>query len=348
MRPDNVRPNGQDPPLLEVRDLHVEFHTQTGVAEAINGLNFTLHAGETLAILGESGSGKSVTAQTIMGILDIPPGKITGGEILYRGENLLTMSDERRRRLRGGNISMIFQDALSALNPVYPVGWQIAEMFRVHQKMNRKDSRQRAIEMMKRVGIPAAEERVGDYPHEFSGGMRQRIMVAMAIALDPELLIADEPTTALDVTVQAQVMNLLQDLQDEFNMGLILITHDLGVVADVADKIAVMYAGQVMEAADVFEIYQHPAHPYTRGLLDSIPRIDGTDGRLRAIEGLPPKLTDLPPGCLFEPRCPMATDLCRAQRPALDPVVEGHVSACHYRDQLHPETKEDQHDDITQ
>lgn len=334
-----------DAPLLEVRDLQVEFHTQSGTAQAINGLSFTLEAGQTLAILGESGSGKSVTAQTIMGILDIPPGQVTGGEILFRGENVLTMSDERRRRLRGGNISMIFQDALSALNPVYSVGWQIAEMFRVHRRMNRKDAKQKALELMKRVGIPAAEDRLGDYPHEFSGGMRQRIMVAMAIALDPELLIADEPTTALDVTVQAQVMQLLQDLQEEFTMGMILITHDLGVVADVADKIAVMYAGQVMEAADVFEIYRHPSHPYTRGLLESIPRIDGTEGRLRAIEGLPPQLTDLPPGCLFEPRCPMATELCRAQRPALDPVVENHVSACHYREQLHPGIKEEQHDE---
>ena len=331
-------------PLLEVRDLHVEFHTKAGIAEAINGLNFTLEAGETLAILGESGSGKSVTAQTIMGILDIPPGQITGGQILYRGENLLTMSAERRRRLRGGSISMIFQDALSALNPVYSVGWQIAEMFRVHRKMKRREAQHQAVELMKRVGIPAAEERIGDYPHEFSGGMRQRIMIAMAIALDPELLIADEPTTALDVTVQAQVMRLLQDLQEEFDMGLILITHDLGVVADVADKIAVMYAGQVMEAADVFEIFQHPAHPYTQGLLESIPRIDGADGRLRAIEGLPPQLTDLPQGCLFHPRCPMATQLCVDKRPELEPVVEEHLSACHYRHHLHPATKEGQHD----
>lgn len=334
----------QQAPLLEVRDLHVEFHTKTGVAQAINGLNFTLEAGETLAILGESGSGKSVTAQTIMGILDIPPGHIKGGQILFRGEDLLTMSEERRRRLRGRSISMIFQDALSALNPVYSVGWQIAEMFRVHRKMSRRDAQRQAITLMKRVGIPAAEERVGDYPHEFSGGMRQRIMIAMAIALEPELLIADEPTTALDVTVQAQVMQLLQDLQGEFTMGMILITHDLGVVADVADNIAVMYAGQVMEAADVFEIFKNPSHPYTRGLLDSIPRIDGTDGRLRAIEGLPPQLTDLPAGCLFHPRCPMATDLCVRQRPELEPVVDEHVSACHYRHQLHPATKEGQHD----
>ncbi|MDZ5076212.1 ABC transporter ATP-binding protein [Nesterenkonia sp. HG001] len=322
-------------PLLEVKDLHVEFRTKAGVAQAINGLNFTLNAGETLAILGESGSGKSVTAQTIMGILDMPPGHIAGGEILYRGEDLLTMPVEKRRRLRGTDISMIFQDALSSLNPVLPVGWQIAEMFRVHRGMKRRAAREKAIEMMRRVGIPAAEERVGDFPHQFSGGMRQRIMIAMAISLDPDVLIADEPTTALDVTVQAQVMRLLKDLQVEHNMGLILITHDLGVVADVADKIAVMYAGRVMEAADVFEIYRQPAHPYTRGLLESIPRIDGEDERLKAIPGLPPMLTDMPPGCPFNPRCEFATDLCRSERPELREITRGHTSACHHAEKIY-------------
>ncbi|GAB3187790.1 ABC transporter ATP-binding protein [Nesterenkonia suensis] len=324
-----------DGPLLEVRDLHVEFRTKAGVAEAINGLNFTLNAGETLAILGESGSGKSVTAQTIMGILDMPPGHIAGGEIRYRGEDLLTMPAERRRKLRGMDISMIFQDALSSLNPVLPVGWQIAEMFRVHRGLKRREARQQAIEMMRRVGIPAPEERAGDFPHQFSGGMRQRIMIAMAISLDPDVLIADEPTTALDVTVQAQVMRLLKDLQVEQNMGLILITHDLGVVADVADKIAVMYAGRVMEASDVYEIYRQPAHPYTRGLLQSIPRIDGEDERLQAIPGLPPMLTDMPPGCPFSPRCEFATDLCRSERPELREVTSGHTSACHYAEKIY-------------
>lgn len=327
-------------PLLEVVDLHVEFHTKAGVAQAINGLNVTLNAGETLAILGESGSGKSVTAQTIMGILDMPPGHIAGGEIRYRGEDLLTMKPEKRRKLRGVSISMIFQDALSALNPVLPVGWQIAEMFRVHQGMSRKQARQKSIAMMQRVGIPAAEERVGDFPHQFSGGMRQRIMIAMAIALDPDVLIADEPTTALDVTVQAQVMRLLKELQVENNMGLILITHDLGVVADVADKIAVMYAGQVMEVSDVYEIYAQPAHPYTEGLLNSVPRIDGQDERLNAISGLPPSLTDMPSGCPFHPRCPYATDLCSAERPGLLPVVAEHTSACHYREEIYNGTRQ--------
>lgn len=327
-------------PLLEVENLQVEFRTKGGVAQAINGLSFTLHAGETLAILGESGSGKSVTAQTIMGILDMPPGHIAGGQIRYRGEDLLAMKAEKRRKLRGVSISMIFQDALSALNPVLPVGWQIGEMFRVHQGMKRREARQQAVELMKRVGIPAAAERVGDYPHQFSGGMRQRIMIAMAIALDPDVLIADEPTTALDVTVQAQVMRLLRDLQTENNMGLILITHDLGVVADVADKIAVMYAGQVMESADVYDIYARTAHPYTEGLLESVPRIDAEDERLNAISGLPPSLTDMPPGCPFNPRCPYATELCRTERPGLLPVADGHLSACHYRDEIYNGTAE--------
>ena len=326
---------GHSAPLLEVEDLQVEFRTKAGVAQAINGLNFTLEAGETLAILGESGSGKSVTAQTIMGILDMPPGHIAGGQIRYRGQDMLAMKPEQRRKLRGANISMIFQDALSSLNPVLPVGWQIGEMFRVHRGMNRKQARQKAVELMKRVGIPAAEKRVGDYPHQFSGGMRQRIMIAMAIALDPDVLIADEPTTALDVTVQAQVMRLLKELQTENNMGLILITHDLGVVADVADKIAVMYAGRVMEAADVYEIYAKPGHPYTKGLLESLPRIDAEDEKLNAIPGLPPALTDMPSGCPFNPRCPYATDLCRTDRPELLPVVEEHTSACHYRDEIY-------------
>ena len=333
-----------DAPLLEVRDLQVEFRTKAGVAQAINGLNFTLHSGDTLAIRGESGSGKSVTAQTIMGILDLPPGHIAGGEIRYRGEDLLQMPEEQRRKLRGMDISMIFQDALSSLNPVLPVGWQIAEMFRVHLGFNRKDARARAVEMMQKVGIPAAEKRVWDFPHQFSGGMRQRIMIAMAISLDPDVLIADEPTTALDVTVQAQVMSLLQELQMESRMGLILITHDLGVVADVADKIAVMYSGRVMESADVYTIYARTAHPYTKGLLDSIPRIDAEGEKLKAIPGLPPSLTALPPGCPFSPRCEFATELCREERPELREIAPGHRSACHHAEKIHAMSEEAQNE----
>ncbi|KJY44971.1 methionine ABC transporter ATP-binding protein, partial [Streptomyces sp. NRRL S-444] len=251
--------------LLEVRDLHVEFRTRDGVAKAVNGVNYSVEEGETLAVLGESGSGKSVTAQAVMGILDVPPGRIAGGEILFKGRDLLKMKEEERRRIRGADMAMIFQDALSSLNPVLSVGAQLGEMYEVHRGMSRKAAKAKAVELMDRVKIPAAKDRVGDYPHQFSGGMRQRIMIAMALALEPSLIIADEPTTALDVTVQAQVMDLLAELQRELNMGLILITHDLGVVADVADKIAVMYAGRIVEAAPVHEIYKAPAHPYTRG-----------------------------------------------------------------------------------
>ncbi|MFG2896789.1 ABC transporter ATP-binding protein [Streptomyces zaomyceticus] len=329
--------SGHNGPLLEVRDLHVEFHTRDGVAKAVNGVNYSVNAGETLAVLGESGSGKSVTAQAIMGILDMPPGKIPQGEILFRGQDMLKMADEDRRKIRGRKIAMIFQDALSSLNPVLSVGYQLGEMFRVHQGLSKKDAKVKAIELMDKVKIPAAAARVSDYPHQFSGGMRQRIMIAMALALEPDLIIADEPTTALDVTVQAQVMDLLAELQQEYNMGLILITHDLGVVADVADKIAVMYAGRIVEQAPVHELYGRPAHPYTRGLLDSIPRLDQKGQELYAIKGLPPNLLRVPTGCAFNPRCPKADDICRTEIPALTPVTEqngadlpGRKSACHF------------------
>ncbi|MET9853535.1 ABC transporter ATP-binding protein [Streptomyces sp. NPDC006450] len=316
--------------LLEVRDLHVEFKTRDGVAKAVNGVDYSVAEGETLAVLGESGSGKSVTAQAVMGILDMPPGRIAGGEILFKGKDLLKMKEEERRKIRGAEMAMIFQDALSSLNPVLSVGAQLGEMYEVHRGMSRKDARAKAVELMDRVKIPAARERVGDYPHQFSGGMRQRIMIAMALALEPSLIIADEPTTALDVTVQAQVMDLLAELQRELNMGLILITHDLGVVADVADKIAVMYAGRIVEAAPVHEIYKRPAHPYTRGLLDSIPRLDQKGQELYAIKGLPPNLLAIPPGCAFNPRCPMARAVCRTDVPPLAEVGPDRSSACFF------------------
>ncbi|MFG3252762.1 ABC transporter ATP-binding protein [Streptomyces sp. NPDC048172] len=328
--------NQDNQPLLDVRDLHVDFHTRDGVVHAVNGVNYDVRAGETLAVLGESGSGKSVTAQAIMGILDMPPGRIPKGEILFQGRDMLTMSREERRKLRGAKIAMIFQDALSSLNPVLSVGYQLGEMFRVHQGMGRKQAKAKAIELMDRVKIPAAKERVNDYPHQFSGGMRQRIMIAMALALEPELIIADEPTTALDVTVQAQVMELLAELQREFNMGLILITHDLGVVADVADKIAVMYAGRIVETAPVKELYRAPAHPYTRGLLDSIPRLDQKGKELYAIQGLPPNMAHVPTGCAFHPRCPVAKDICTTDLPVLAEAGEGRGSACHFwKETLH-------------
>ncbi|MFF7353138.1 MULTISPECIES: ABC transporter ATP-binding protein [Streptomyces] len=316
--------------LLEVRDLHVEFRTRDGVAHAVNGVSYEVDAGETLAVLGESGSGKSVTAQAVMGILDMPPGRITGGRILFQGRDLLKLREEERRKVRGAGMAMIFQDALSALNPVISVGDQLGEMFVVHRGMSKKDARARAVELMERVRIPGAAQRVRDYPHQFSGGMRQRIMIAMALALEPALVIADEPTTALDVTVQAQVMDLLAELQREYRMGLILITHDLGVVADVADRIAVMYAGKIVESAPVHDLYKAPAHPYTRGLLDSIPRLDQKGQELYAIKGLPPNLTDIPPGCSFHPRCPMARDVCRTDEPPLYEVSGARGSACHF------------------
>jgi oligopeptide transport system ATP-binding protein len=327
--------NPVDGLLLEVDQLQVEFRTRDGVAKAINGVSFDLHEGETLAILGESGSGKSVTAQAIMGILDSPPAFVTGGEVRYCGQDILKLSDEDRRRVRGPEISMVFQDALSALNPVFPVGWQIAEMFRKHRGMNKSDSQAQAIRLMQRVQIPGAAQRVKAYPHQFSGGMRQRIMIAMAIALDPAVLIADEPTTALDVTVQAQIMQLLSDLQQERKMGLILITHDLGVVADVADRIAVMYAGRIVEQADAFELYAQPSHPYTQGLLDSIPRLDQKGEKLSAIGGLPPNLTNIPPGCPFNPRCHYAQDICRVDPPPpLREVARHRLAACHFSELL--------------
>nr|MBA2726395.1 ABC transporter ATP-binding protein [Actinomycetota bacterium] len=248
---------------------------------------------------------------------------------------LLAMPEDKRRTFRGRRLAMIFQDALSSLNPVFSVGWQIAEMFRVHEGMSKKDSLAKAVELMERVRIPAAKQRVGDYPHQFSGGMRQRIMIAMAIALDPDVLIADEPTTALDVTVQAQVMLLLKELQRESNMGLILITHDLGVVADVADHIAVMYAGRIVETADVMSIYSNPAHPYTEGLIASIPRMDMKGQELYAIKGIPPNLLHIPRGCPFNPRCPYAQDICRAEDPPLYDVAAKHQSGCHFWEEVH-------------
>ncbi|MFJ8471806.1 ABC transporter ATP-binding protein [Kitasatospora sp. NPDC094011] len=330
-------------PLLDVRDLHVEFVTRDGVARAVNGVDYSVRAGETLAVLGESGSGKSVTAQAIMGILDMPPARIPRGEIRFRGRDMLKMGKDERRRIRGRKIAMIFQDALSALNPVLSVGFQLGEMYRAHQGLSRAAAKARAVELMDRVRIPAAKQRVNDYPHQFSGGMRQRIMIAMALALEPDLIIADEPTTALDVTVQAQVMDLLAELQAEYNMGLILITHDLGVVADVADKIAVMYAGRIVETAPVHELYARPAHPYTRGLLDSIPRLDQKGQELYAIKGLPPNLLRIPRGCAFNPRCPRAQEVCRTDVPELFPVegddglpLTGRGSACFFwKETLH-------------
>lgn len=322
--------------LLEVDELKVEFDTRDGVARAVNGVSFTLDRGQTIAILGESGSGKSVTAQAIMGILDTPPARISGGSIRLLGQELVGLAEKEYQKIRGRQIAMIFQDALSALNPVLSVGEQISEMFRIHQGLSKKDAKDATIEVLRRVRIPAAAERYGNYPHQFSGGMRQRIMIAMMIALKPIVLIADEPTTALDVTVQAQIMDLLQELQDETDMGLILITHDLGVVADVAERISVMYSGRTMEKGSVDEIYTHTANPYTYGLLESIPKIDKREGRLPAIKGLPPSLFSVPPGCAFNPRCPRAEDKCRTgEPPPLTTVAPDHGSRCWFAEEVY-------------
>jgi oligopeptide transport system ATP-binding protein len=336
-------PRPSDPTaVLEVDDLHVQFRTGSGLVRAVNGLSYTVAPGETLAILGESGSGKSVSAQAIMGILDMPPAEITGGRIWFEGRNLLALPADELRKVRGPGISMIFQDALSSLNPVYSVGFQIGEMFRAHRGTSRKDAKAMAVELMERVRIPAAAERVNDYPHQFSGGMRQRVMIAMAIALDPKVLIADEPTTALDVTVQAQVMDLLKDLQRETGMGLVLITHDLGVVNEVADKVAVMYAGKAVETGTVDDVFQRPAHPYTEGLMNSVPQVEATGGRLQPIVGQPPNLAAIPSGCSFHPRCAhrrigavarRGAD-CAADVPPLRPVLPGREAACHYSEEV--------------
>jgi oligopeptide transport system ATP-binding protein len=328
--------------VLEVDDLHVQFRTDSGLVRAVNGLSYTVAAGETLAILGESGSGKSVSAQAIMGILDMPPGEITKGRIWFEGRNLLEQSAEEQRKVRGPGISMIFQDALSSLNPVYSVGFQIGEMFRAHRGTSRKEAKKLAVELMERVRIPAAAQRINDYPHQFSGGMRQRVMIAMAIALDPKILIADEPTTALDVTVQAQVMDLLKDLQRETGMGLVLITHDLGVVNEVADKVAVMYAGAAVETGTVDDVFSQPAHPYTEGLMNSIPQVEMKGGRLQPITGQPPNLARIPSGCSFHPRCAHRRlgaaarpgEECSVDVPPLRPVLPGREAACHYSEEV--------------
>jgi len=323
-----------DGPLLEVEDLYVEFRTRDGVAKVLNGVSYHVDAGETLAVLGESGSGKSVTAQAIMGILDTPPAVVTGGAIRYHGEDLLTVSEERRNDVRAEGVAIIFQDALSALNPVYTVGFQIEEQLRVRLGMSRRDARDRAVELLDLVRIPNAARRVRQYPHEFSGGMRQRAMIAMSLALDPEVLIADEPTTALDVTVQAQIMDLLKEIQVERRMGMILITHDLGVVAEVADRIAVMYAGRIVEHADAVSLYRTPGHPYTAALMASLPRLDQKGSTLNTIKGLPPSLLNIPPGCPFHPRCPRAEAVCSAEVPPDHRLGMGRTSKCHFAEEL--------------
>jgi oligopeptide transport system ATP-binding protein len=321
-------------PLVELRNLSLEFHSRKKVAKAVNDISLEVYRAETVAILGESGSGKSATALAIMGLLPKPGGVISGGEILFEGKDLVKLSEAERRKLYGESLSIIFQDPLSALNPVLTVGYQIGEALRKRKNLSKKETEKRVIELMKLVRIPDAENRYKQYPYQFSGGMQQRVMIALALAMDPKLLIADEPTTALDVTVQAQIMRLLKDLQNRNHMGLILISHDLGVVAENADRVAVMYAGHIVETGEVETIFRNPAHPYTVGLMASIPSSTQNGERLKSIEGLPPNLADPPTGCAFHPRCFMATELCRQKEPVLLEILPGRKSACHFAEDV--------------
>ena len=317
--------------LLEVDDLKMYFHTEDGVVRAVDGVSYTLDRGETLGVVGESGSGKSVTHMTMMGLIPMPPGKIEGGSVLYRGHDLLNMPEAQMQHVRGNDIAMIFQDPMTSLNPVYKIGKQVGEGLRLHRGYSKEQALKRAVELLDAVGIPEPEKRVNEYPHQFSGGMRQRVMIAMALACDPDILIADEPTTALDVTIQAQIIELMKEMQEKNGNAIVMITHDLGVVADVADKIMVMYAGRPVEFGTADEIFYESRHPYTWGLIRSIPE-QATDEKkpLTPIHGNPPALSNLPKGCVFSPRCPYATDKCRAERPQRFETGTGHYAACHY------------------
>jgi peptide/nickel transport system ATP-binding protein len=314
--------------LLEVRGLRTHFAVEGGEFRAVDGVSFTLEAGRTLGIVGESGCGKSVTSLSIMRLVPEPPGRIAGGEILFEGEDLLKLPADAMRDLRGNKIAMIFQEPMTSLNPAFTIGDQIEEAVIRHRGLDRKTARAHALEMLRRVRIPAPEQRLDDYPHKLSGGMRQRAMIAMALACDPKLLIADEPTTALDVTIQAQILDLLRRLRDETGAAIILITHDLGVIAELAQEVLVMYAGAVVERAPVETLFAEPQHPYTVGLLGSIPKLHEDQDRLATIEGLVPNPLDMPIGCRFNPRCPFALDRCRREEPPLAEVRAGHFAAC--------------------
>jgi peptide/nickel transport system ATP-binding protein len=323
--------------LLQVEDLRTEFRTDDGVVKAVDGVSFSVEKGRTLGIVGESGCGKSVTMLTVLGLNDRRIAT-SSGRALFRGEDLLAMDRKHLRRIRGGSIAMIFQDPMTSLNPVHSIGRQLVEAVQLHNDVSKKEARERAIHALAEVGIPRAGRRVDDYPHQFSGGMRQRVMIAMALINEPEVLIADEPTTALDVTTQAQILRLMKKLQEEHGTAVVIITHDLGVVAEVADDVVVMYAGRVVESGSVDEIFAQPRHPYTWGLLGSLPRLDTEVERLAQIPGQPPSLLNPPPGCRFHPRCSYALDVCRSTDPLLEPVAGGggHQAACH----LDEETKE--------
>jgi oligopeptide transport system ATP-binding protein len=315
--------------LLEVKGLETRFFTQDGVVHAVNGISYYVDEGETLAIVGESGCGKSVGVMSLLRLIPMPPGKITGGEVWFENKDLLKITDDEIRQVRGNRIAMIFQDPMTSLNPVLTIGFQISEALTLHMGMDKAASRKRTVELLELVGIPKAVDRLDDYPHQFSGGMRQRVMIAMGLSCNPQLLIADEPTTALDVTIQAQITDLVKRLRDEIGMAIIWITHDLGVVAGLADRMIVMYAGFIVEEAAVKELYGNPRHPYTVGLLGSLPRLDAQRiHRLTSIEGLPPDLIDLPAGCPFYARCKYRIERCVSENPPLAPVAPGHKIAC--------------------
>jgi peptide/nickel transport system ATP-binding protein len=327
-------------PLLDIRDLRVSFRTDDGLVQAVDGVSATLYEGETLGIVGESGSGKSVTMMSVMRLITDPNAKFEG-EVLYKGVNLMELPQDRIRSIRGAGIGMIFQDPMTSLNPVYRVGWQIAEQIREHEKISKQAAHARAIELLTSVGIPNASERVNAFPHQFSGGMRQRVMIAMAISCNPDLLIADEPTTALDVTIQAQILNLIKKLREDHGTAVVLITHDMGVVADMADRIAVMYAGRIVEQGTQRELFYDPQHPYTWGLLGSIARLDRPrPRRLAAIPGLPPSLMRLPEGCAFAARCSHRFERCAERPELLDRTGDGHLDACHLSRQEKREVRE--------
>ena len=316
--------------LLELQNLEVKFHTLDGVVHAVNGVSYYVNQGETLGIVGESGCGKSVSVLSIMRLIPDPPGKIAGGKILFHGENMLDFEERQMEKIRGSRIGMVFQDPMTSLNPVLTIGKQISEAMVLHQGISKKEADQKAIELLSLVGIPNPEARYGDYPHQFSGGMRQRVMIAMALSCSPEILIADEPTTALDVTIQAQIIDLTKKLRDQLGMAVIWITHDLAVVAELADRVVVMYAGYIVEQADVFRLFENPRHPYTLALLESLPRVDNSRDaeRLATIPGFPPDGLNVPPGCPLAPRCGYTVDRCLQENPQLQEIETDHKVAC--------------------
>lgn len=312
--------------ILKIEDLVIQYDTDSGCVHALNGLSLTLREGETLGLVGETGAGKTTLARSIMGLIQCPPGKIVSGKILYRGEDLLTMKEKHRQSIRGKEISMIFQDPMTSLNPVTTVGDQIAEAVMAHEKISKKQAWEKALEMLETVGI--SRERANDYPHQFSGGMKQRVIIAIALVLNPKILLADEPTTALDVTIQAQVLDTIQALRKKLDMSMILITHDLGIVAQTCEQVAIIYGGEVVEYADIFTIFENRMHPYTQGLFNSIPKLNEDVNRLVPIEGLMPDPTNLPTGCKFCTRCQHATDRCREEHPEMIDVGNGHLVRC--------------------